>query len=235
MLVVCMVPNVRDRDRQSNHVVLLFPGRMGTHTLGSQGGASSVLMRKMILSLSAAVTLAQAPSVARAADAPVKVGLSAIAIPVSGRTDLAIGMIEARATLSPCLAITAAPTMLTIEGGETEYQFRAAFTVSAPIGPLQLDDRNMWTFSDAGSTRYRNRVRVTAPVDLGGRTLRLQLLDEISYEQGGRGWFRNMYGVGLGLDVNRSISIDAYVTRQDDRQRAPSSLFFIVLAARVIG
>jgi hypothetical protein len=35
--------------------------------------------------------------------------------------------------------------------------------------------------------------------------------------------------------VNRSFSIDAYFTRQDDQQRAPASLFFVVFVARIIG
>lgn len=179
-------------------------------------------------------TLATVPCVSSAADAPAHVGLNAIAIGASSRTDLAIGMLEARATFSPHVAITVAPTILTIDGGDTEHQLRTGFTLSASLGPLHLDDRNMWVFSDAGTTRFRNRVRLTAPVELGAHTLRLQLLDEIFYEEGGRGWFRNMYGVGFGLDVNRSVSVDAYFTQQDDRHREPASLFFIVLAARVI-
>ena len=179
-------------------------------------------------------TLASVPSVSDAADAPAFVGLNAIAIGASSRADLAIGMIEARATLSPHVAITVAPTILAIEGGDTEHQLRAGFTLSAPLGRLHLDDRNMWVFSDAGTTRFRNRLRLTAPVELGAHTLRFQLLDEIFYEEGGRGWFRNMYGVGVGLDVSRSVSVDAYFTQQEDRHREPASLFFIVLVARVI-
>jgi hypothetical protein len=179
-------------------------------------------------------TLAFVPSVSSAADALAHVELNAIAIGASSRADLAIGMIEARATLSPHVAITVAPTILAIEGGDTEHQLRTGFTLSAPLGRLHLDDRNMWVFSDAGTTRFRNRLRLTAPVELGARALRLQLLDEIFYEEGGRGWFRNIYGVGLGVDVSRSVSVDAYFTRQDDRQREPASLFFIVLVARVI-
>jgi hypothetical protein len=193
-------------------------------------------MGQMLLSLGAAVALASTPSISLAADdASVKLGLSAIAIGASSRTDLAIGMLEARATFSPHVAVTVAPTVLTISGGDTEHQIRAGITLATPVGPLLLDDRNLWVFSDAGTTRYRNRVRLTAPVELSEKTLRFQILDEISYEQGGRGWFRNMYGVGLGLDVNRSFSIDAYFTRQDDQQRAPASLFFVVFVARIIG
>jgi hypothetical protein len=179
-------------------------------------------------------TLASVTSVSSAADAPAHVGLNAIAIGASSRADLAIGMLEARATLSPHVAITVAPTILAIEGGDTEHQLRTGFTLSAPLGPLHLDDRNMWVFSDAGTTRFRNRLRLTVPVEVGAHMLRLQLLDEIFYEEEGRGWFRNMYGVGFGLDVNRSISVDAYITQQDDRHRETASLFFIVLVARVI-
>lgn len=161
-------------------------------------------------------TLASVPIVSGAAEAPSDFGLNAIAIGASSRADLAIGMIEARATLSPHVAITVAPTILAIEGGDTEHQLRTGFTLSAPLGRLHLDDRNMWVFSDAGTTRFRNRLRLAAPVELGAHTLRLQLLDEIFYEEGRRGWFRNMYGVGVGLDISRSVSVDAYFTQQDD-------------------
>ena len=191
-------------------------------------------MQTTILAIGASLMLASLASGVRAEEGPADFGLNAIGIGVSSRTDLAIGMLEARVTLSPRLVLTAAPTVLTIENADSEYQLRVGAILSAPLGPLYFDDRNLWVFSDAGTTRYRNRFRLTAPVQMAGHSLRLQLLDEVSYEQGGRGWFRNMYGVGLGVDVARSVSVDAYLTRQDDRHRAPASMFFVVLVARLL-
>lgn len=45
--------------------------------------------------------------------------------------------------------------------------------------------------------------------------LALQLDDEVFYERGGRGWFRNTIGAGIGDDVNRSFSVDAYRMLQE--------------------
>jgi hypothetical protein len=143
-------------------------------------------------------------------------------------------MLEGRVAVSPHLIVTAAPTVLSVEGGDTEYQFRAAATLLLRLGSVRFDDRNLWVFSDAGTTRYRNRLRLTAPVEVSGRALRFQLLDEVFYEKGGRGWFRNMVGVGVGLDANRSFSADAYWMLMDEDQRTQSSMFLLMLTVHVL-
>jgi hypothetical protein len=183
------------------------------------------------------VTLLLLPLIASsafAADEPRAVSLNAIAIGALSRTDLGIGMLEGRVEVSPHLIVTAAPTVLSVEGGDTEYQFRAAATLLLRLGSVRFDDRNLWVFSDAGTTRYRNRLRLTAPVEVSGRALRFQLLDEVFYEKGGRGWFRNMVGVGVGLDANRSFSADAYWMLMDEDQRTQSSMFLLMLTVHVL-
>src|SRR5262249_45359277 len=157
------------------------------------------------------------------ADEPRQVALNAIAIGGLSSTDFGIGMLEARTALSPHLVVTAAPTIRSVGGARTEHQFRVAATLLLQLGPVRLDDRNLWVFSDAGTTRYRNRLRLTAPVQARGYALRFQLLDESFYEQGGRGWFRNMAGAGVGLDVSRSFSVDAYWMLVDDDDRPRTS------------
>ncbi len=161
------------------------------------------------------------------------VSLNAMVIGAESRTDLGIGMLEARVALSPHLLVTAAPTILVAQNAETEHQLRTAATLLLQLGPVRLDDRNLWVFSDAGTTRYRNRLRLTAPVAVSGRELRMQLLDEVFYEQGGRGWFRNMAGVGIGLDVGRSFSVDAYWMLLDDDHRTQASMFLVMLTVPV--
>ena len=111
----------------------------------------------------------------------------------------------------------------------TEHQLRTSATLRLHLGPVRLDDRNMWVFSDAGTTRYRNRVRLTAPMNLGGLDLRLQLLDEMFYDEGGRGWFRNMAGAGVGVDVARSVSIDTYWMLMKEDGRPQTSMFLLML------
>lgn len=163
------------------------------------------------------------------ANEPPNVSFNAMAIGAVSRTDLGIGMVEARVALTPHLLVTAAPTILSAEGAETEYQFRTAAILLLQLGPVRLDDRNLWVFSDAGTTRYRNRLRLTAPVAVSGRELRLQIFDEMFYEQGGRGWFRNMPAAGVGFDVGRSLSADAYWMVLDDERRPRTSMFLLML------
>lgn len=184
------------------------------------------------VALVAALLLAAGADVA--ASEPPRVAINAIAIGALSRTDLGIGMVEARLVLSPHLHLTAAPTALYAEGGRTEGQLRAGATLFLQLGPVRLDDRNSWVFSDAGTTRYRNRLRLTAPVEVRGKSLRLQLLDEVFYEEGGRGWFRNMVGAGVGIDVGRALSADAYWLLQDEDHRPQNSLFLLMLTAHVL-
>lgn len=177
------------------------------------------------------LALAEHPRVA-ANDLP-RISFNAMAIGAASRTDLGIGMIEARADLSRHLFVTAAPTVLYVEGVGTEHQLRTAATLLLQLNPARLDDRNLWVFSDAGTTRYRNRLRLTVPVAVSGRELRFQLLDEMFYEQGGRGWFRNMPGAGVGLDVGRSVAVDTYFMLLDEDHRTQASMFLLMLTVRL--
>jgi hypothetical protein len=181
----------------------------------------------------ATLLLAMAATLPVGAHEPPRISLNAMVIGAESRTDLGIGMLEARAALSPHLLVTAAPTILVAQNAETEHQLRTAATLLLQLGPVRLDDRNLWVFSDAGTTRYRNRLRLTAPVAVYGRELRLQLLDEVFYEQRGRGWFRNIAGAGIGFDVGRSFSVDAYWMLLDDEHRTQASMFLVMLTVPV--
>ena len=164
---------------------------------------------------------------------PDKIGINAIAIAGANRARFGIAMLEARTNLSDHVLVSVAPTITAIESADTEQQIRTAVTLMSTAGPLFIDDRNLWVFSDSGTTRYRNRLRLTAPVQAGGHAFRLQLLNEAFYEQGGRGWFRNIFGAGIGLDVDKSLSVDAYWQVQDDARLSPTSIVYIVLTAHL--
>lgn len=188
----------------------------------------------MIRSFTVASALAFAGcSAVEASDAP-DFSISAIAVGVWGHGYLGLGIVEAHAVLSPHLHLIAAPTIVAIDNAPTEYQLRAGATFVTQLGPIRIDDRNIWAFSDAGTTRYRNRLQLTKPVQVSGRTVRFQLLDEAFYEQGGRGWFRNMLGAGVGLDMGRSASLDAYWLVQDDDGSRPVSRLLVMLTAHVL-
>jgi len=80
--------------------------------------------------------------------------------------------------------------------------------------------------------RYRNRLRLTVRTEVSGRSLRFQLLDEVFYEEGGRGWFRKVLGAGVGLDVSRSVSVEAYWMLLDEEHRTQTSMLLLMLTAR---
>lgn len=191
-------------------------------------------MRALLYSLGVTAGLSVAGcNSALAAELP-EFSLNAITLGVLGDTDLALGILEARATMTSYLQLTAAPTIVAIEGANTEHQFRTAATLLLDLGTVHIDDRNLWVFSDSGTTRYRNRLRLTRPTTINGQVIRLQLLDEQFYEKGGRGWFRNMFGAGVGIDAGRAISVDAYWMMQDDDGRQPSSLLLLMLTAHLL-
>lgn len=181
----------------------------------------------------ASMLVAVFPLAAAGADETRRLTLNAVAIGALSRSDLGIGMLDARAVISPHLVVSVAPTIVSAGGARTEGQLRTSATLLLDVGPVAFDDRNLWVFSDAGTTRYRNRLRLTAPAVVHGRSLRLQLLDELFYEEGGRGWFRNMAGMGVGVDIARSVSVDAYWTLVKEDHRTQTSLFYVVLTAPI--
>lgn len=193
---------------------------------------SCQIVRLLAVSVSWAALSVAGLSTAAANDLP-QFSLNAIAIGAVSRTDLALGMIETRMAVSPHLQLSATPTLVAIEGGTTEYQLRTALTLLTQVGSVHIDDRNMWVFSDAGTTRYRNRLRFTIPVEVGERALRFQLVAEAFYEMDGRGWFRNLLGAGVGIDMRRAASIDAYWMLQDEDRSEPASLFYVMLTAHL--
>ena len=168
-----------------------------------------------------------------AADESAKTSLYVVAAGALSQVDLGLGMLEARTSLSENLLVTAAPAVVVAEGNDEEYQFRAAATLLMDLGAIRLDDRNLWVFSDAGAARYRNRLRLTAPISVAPGVLRLQLFTEAYHQQGGPGWFRNVVGGGVGLDVNRTVSADAYWMSLDDDHRRHTSMFAATLTIRI--
>jgi hypothetical protein len=177
----------------------------------------------------AAMTLVA--TAARVAEHPISA--YAIGIGVSGPADTGIGMLEIRGSLTPNLYLSFAPTLLHTEGSATVRQLRTGGTLHFNAGPLLIEDRNMWLFSDPGPTRYRNRLRLTIPVPAGHRTLRLYAYNEVTYEYGGRGWARNLLATGIGINPVPSLSVDLYAASQKDEGRSAFGLLIVVASLRL--
>jgi hypothetical protein len=183
----------------------------------------------------AALVAAEEPAKIASATPGSALALNAIAAGALSRTNLGFAMLEGRATLSKHLYLAAGPAVLVPEGGDAEYQARVSATVVARLGRIQLDDRNLGVFTDAGTARYRNRLRLTMPLQVNqNTTLRLQVFNEAHYQQGGRGWFRNVIAAGAGLDAGQAFSADVYGMILDDDSRREASIFLLMLTAHLL-
>lgn len=160
-------------------------------------------------------------------------GLSVLGAGAFASRDL--GLVNAEVKWNPRgnVALTAAPTWIFAEGAGTETQFRLGGTVSVALGPIRFDERNLLVWSDRDRFRYRNRLRMTYPVQVAGRPLRLQVYDEVFYRTGPDGWFRNVLAGGLGLDVSSRLSLDAYGLFLDDDHRASWTMALVTLSLRI--
>src|SRR5689334_9539020 len=69
------------------------------------------------------------PLVAAGADETRRLTLNAVAIGALSRSDLGIGMLDARAVISPHLMVGVAPTIVSAGGAPTERQLRASTTL----------------------------------------------------------------------------------------------------------
>jgi hypothetical protein len=168
-----------------------------------------------------------------AADESGNASIYAVAAGVLSDRDVGLGLLESSLPLTRNIAVTAAPTVIVPQGGDTEYQLRTGVTLLLDLGPFRLDDRNLWVFSDAVTTRYRNRLRLTAPVSVGRDMLRLQLFNEAFYERGGAGWFRNVIGADVGFDLNQRVAADAYLLSFHEDGRERFEVFVLSIALRI--
>src|SRR5690349_18873759 len=86
--------------------------------------------------LIASMLVAVFPLVAAGADETRRLSINAVAIGALSRSDLGIGMLDARAAISPHLMASVAPTIVSAGGAPTERQLRTSATLLLDVGSI---------------------------------------------------------------------------------------------------
>lgn len=83
------------------------------------------------------------------------------------------------------------------------------------------------------TTRYRNRLMVEHPLELGRRNLRLFVADEVYYDWGAHGWVRNQFAMGASKAMSRHVTGELYYMRQMDGRSRPGDLHILGTVLRI--
>lgn len=146
-----------------------------------------------------------------------RIAVAATAGAVFGDRAIEFGLVEARATIRPRLAVAAALAHLDAERGYSEWQLRASATLNATIGRWVIDDRNLLYVSSESAERYRNRLRATLPTFLGRPRLSLHAFDEWHFDFEQSRVLRNNLVIGAGRSVLDCCRVELSHVWSDDR------------------
>jgi hypothetical protein len=111
---------------------------------------------------------------------------------------------------------------------ETEERLTVATTVRVPLGKFTLSDRNQFErrfrHPQVNATRYRNRLQIDHPFNVGRLKLTLFGSEEVFYDWSVNAWVRNRVAVGAGHTFNEHFTEDFYYLRQNDGRTHPGNL-----------
>ncbi|HEX2191533.1 MAG TPA: DUF2490 domain-containing protein [Longimicrobiaceae bacterium] len=100
-----------------------------------------------------------------------------------------------------------------------EHRYSVEALVSAAAGPLEAESRSLLErrFEEEGrTTRYRNRLRVGAPLGGRGSGTEWFVYDEVYYGWPERAWTRNVAAAGLARALARELDVElAYLLQRD--------------------
>jgi len=122
--------------------------------------------------------------------------------------------------------------------GQHNHEHRLTFagTVRVPLGRFTLSDRNQferrWR-APSDSVRYRNRLQIEHPIELGGVSFRLFVNDEVFYDWSVNRWVRNRFSVGASKTFTEHLTGDLYYMRQNDGVSRPGDLHIIGTVLRI--
>ncbi len=130
--------------------------------------------------------------------------------------------------------LTLAPNYLHITTqpfkGQSLYENRLSFpaTLRLPLGHFVLNDRNMFErrlrHPGGDSTRYRNRLQIEHPLNLGEAKFNVFVANEVFYDWSFNAWVRNRFTAGLSKAFNKHFTQEAYYLRQNDGHSRPGDL-----------
>jgi hypothetical protein len=137
-------------------------------------------------------------------------------------------------TLSPGYLYIATQPVAGRKGYENRLIFAGTLRIS--LGRFTISDRNQFERrfrNPVDSTRYRNRLQIEHPVEIGSVDLKLFASDEVFYDWSVNRWVRNRFSVGGSKAFNKNLTIELYYLRQNDGLSRPGDLHVIGTAFRV--
>ena len=123
--------------------------------------------------------------------------------------------------------------------GRQEHETRLTIgaTVQKAIGEFNLTDRNWferrWRDPQIDAWRYRSRVRLEHPFQIGKRKFTWFVSDEVFYDWSLHDWVRNRAAVGVAHTFNKQFTLDIYYMRQNDGRTRPGDLHIIGTVWRI--
>ena len=109
-----------------------------------------------------------------------------------------------------------------------EHRLSLATTFRLPFEKFTISDRNLFErrirHPQIDSTRYRNRLQLEHPLNLGGLRVQGFVSDEIFYDWSVRRWVRNRFAAGVSRRFNKHFTEDFYYARQNDGLTRPGDL-----------
>jgi len=110
---------------------------------------------------------------------------------------------------------------------ESENRLSLDGIVNFKIRKFAVTDNNLFEFRfqrSGYSQRYRNRLKVSHPIEITKTKIDLFASDEVYYEWEERAWTRNRFKVGFGNTVGERAGYEIYYMRQNDGFSRPGDL-----------
>jgi len=109
-----------------------------------------------------------------------------------------------------------------------EHRLSLDGTVRWSLGRFLLSDRNRFErrffASGARANRYRNRLQIEHPLEVGRWSARLFISDEVYYEAALNCWARNRFSAGAGYPIGKRFELEIYYLKQNDGYVRPGNL-----------
>jgi len=117
--------------------------------------------------------------------------------------------------------------------GRREHETRLTLgaTVQEVLGKFTLSDRNWvekrWRDPQIDAWRYRNRIRLEHPFQIGKTKFNWLISDEVFYDHSLHDWVRNRVAAGVSHELNKQFTLELYYMRQNDGRSRPGNLHII--------
>jgi hypothetical protein len=117
--------------------------------------------------------------------------------------------------------------------GKSEYEdrFTLGVTLQESFRKFTLIDRNLferrWREPQVNAWRYRQRIRLEHPFQIGQAKFSWFVSDEVFYDWSLHQWVRNRAALGAAHSFNKHFAAELYYMRQNDGRTRPGDINII--------